>query len=437
MILDLIISLSAQENFVTILEGPCHISTECKIRRLSLRGSKSDSKEEDMIFPATVNISHVRSLIAFDDAVQWMPRVSKFPLLRVLALKTWSSNNIHANDLGSMYHLRYLELGGELETEVLEGIANLKLLKTLDLWGPFKGELPASICQLRQLECLLPYATVKFPDELGNLTSLQVLSRLDAEESPNALPELGKLTKLRELTIIGLDERSDVKRILQGLPDLVNLRRLVFSGFGTCSLDYMPDQWTGPAHLQSFDGDNLTFSQVPRWFSFLSELSSLSMCVNLLRQEDLELLGALPMLRFLQLKVDVSGTTTEEQLVVGADHRFRSLAEFEFRHFTRCWLEFARGAMPKLQRLKLYFEVRKREGVGFDIGLENLASLKHVTVTFDCDGARTKEVDDVALEVWCAIDMHPNGPTQDLLREFEELMIKDEDEDGHEESEER
>jgi len=44
MILDLIISLSAQENFVTILEGPCHISTACKIRRLSLRGSKSDSK---------------------------------------------------------------------------------------------------------------------------------------------------------------------------------------------------------------------------------------------------------------------------------------------------------------------------------------------------------------------------------------------------------
>jgi disease resistance protein RPM1 len=317
MILDLIISLSAQENFVTILEGPaCHISTACKIRRLSLQGSKIDSKEEQMIFPATVNISHVRSLIAFDDAVQWMPPVSKFPLLRVLAFKTESSNNIHLKDLGSLQHLRYLELGGEVET---------------------------------------------------------------------------------------------------------------------CSLE----QWTGPARLQSFEGNQVTVSQVPRWFSSLSELSSLSMWVNLLRQEDLELLGALPMLRFLQLKVDPRGTITEEQLVVGADHRFRSLAEFEFKHYTRCWLKFARGAMPKLQMLELYFEVRKMEGVGFDIGLENLASLKHVTVTFDCDGARTKEVDDVALEVWCAIDMHPNGPTQDLLREFEELMIKDEDEDGHEESEER
>jgi disease resistance protein RPM1 len=161
------------------------------------------------------------------------------------------------------------------------------------------------------------------------------------------------------------------------------------------------------------------------------------MWVNLLRQEDLELLGALPVLRFLQLKVHLHGTTTEEQLVVGADHPFRSLAEFKFKHYTRCWLEFARGAMPKVQRLKLYFEVRRREGGGFDIGLENLASLKHVTVDVDCEGARTKEVEDVEYKVRDAIDMHPNHPTLELSRNFEELMIKDENKDGHEVSEER
>jgi disease resistance protein RPM1 len=330
-----------------------------------------------------------------------------------------------------MYHLRYLELGGELETEVLEGIGNLKLLKTLDLWGPFKAELPACISQLRQLENLITgnYG-VKHPDGIGNLISLHELSRLYVNESPNTLAELGNLTKLRVLKIAGLHgNQSYVKTFLQALSNLVNLRRLVFYGDGTCSLD-MPEQWTGPAHLQSFDGNYLTLSQVPRWFSFLSELSSLSMWVNLLRQEDLELLGALPMLRFLQLKVDPRGTTTEEQLVVGADHCFRSLAEFEFRHFTRCWLEFARGAMPKLQRLKLHFEVRRREGGGFDIGLDNLASLKHVTVRVDCEGARTKEVEDVEAKVRDAIDMHPNHPTLELSRDYEELMIKDEDKDG-------
>jgi len=72
--------------------------------------------------------------------------------------------------------------------------------------------------------------------------------------------------------------------------------------------------------------------------------------------------------------------------------------------------------MPKLQRLKLYFKVRRREGGGFDIGLENLASLTHVTVDFGCDGARMKEVEDVEYKVRDALDMHPNHPTLELSR---------------------
>jgi len=48
----------------------------------------------------------------------------------------------------------------------------------------------------------------------------------------------------------------------------------------------------------------------------------------------------------------------------------------------------------------------------------------------DCDGARMKEVRD-------ALDMHPNHPTLELSRGWEELMIKDEDKDGHEVLEER
>jgi len=252
------------------------------------------------------------------------------------------------------------------------------------------------------------------------------------------LAELGNLTKLRVLRISGLDKnQSYVKTFLQALSNLVNLRRLVFIGAGPCSLDYMPDQWTVPARLQSFHGDSVTFSQVPWWFSSLSELSSLSMWVNLLRQEDLKLLGALPVLRFLHLKVDPCGTTTEEQLVVSADHPFRSLAEFKFTHYTRCWLEFARGVMPKLQRLELVFEARRREGGGFDIGLENLASLTHVTVLVDCRRARMKEVEDVEYKVRDALDMHPNHPTLELSRSLEWRMIKDEDKDGHEVLEER
>ncbi|XP_039822688.1 disease resistance protein RGA5-like [Panicum virgatum] len=142
-------------------------------------------------------------------------------------------------------------------------------------------------------------------------------------------------------------------------------------------------------------------SQVPRWFSSLSELSNVSIRVNLLRQRDLELLGALPALCFLKLQVDPYGTTDE-----------------------RCWLVFAQGVMPKLQRLELSFEVRKRDG-GFDIGLENLLSLKHVAFKVDCTGARIREVQDAETKIRNAVCIHPSHPVLKLSRKRENLKRKE------------
>ncbi|KAG2557311.1 hypothetical protein PVAP13_8NG186805 [Panicum virgatum] len=189
----------------------------------------------------------------------------------------------------------------------------------------------------------------------------------------------------------------------------------------------MSDQWRGPAHLQSFNGDEI-FSVLPRWFSTLSELSSLSIRVKVIRQVDLQLLGALPVLRLLRLEVVPTGTTVE-RLVIGGDRSFRSLAEFKFMHFSRCWLVFGQGAMPKLQWLELHFEARKREGGGIDVGLENLTSRRHVTVTVDCDGARAREVEDVETSIQDAVDNHQNHPTLQLSRRFDDMMKEDENKD--------
>ncbi|OEL18725.1 hypothetical protein BAE44_0020256, partial [Dichanthelium oligosanthes] len=175
---------------------------------------------------------------------------------------------MHAKDLGSLHHLRYLKLEGNLETELLEEIGNLQLLKTLDLQRASINELPTSICRLRKLDCL------------------------------------------------------DV-------------------GF---------------------------------------------------------------------------------VLVIGVDQPFRM-----FQHPTRCWLVFAKGVMPNLERLKFCFQVPKREGGDYDIGLENLASLKHVTVGVDCEGAQIREVDNVETMVRNAIGMHPNHPTLQLSRYNEDDSDEDTD----------
>ncbi|KAL6660703.1 hypothetical protein ACP70R_001738 [Stipagrostis hirtigluma subsp. patula] len=431
MIHDLIISLSAEENFVTVSEGRQVISSVCKVRRLSLQRSKRDSDENDtgeekVILQSTVNISHVRSIIAFVDGLLWISPLSRFSALRVLSLRSFPRKNNHPKGLSSLHHMRYLQLRGFFEKEFIEEIGNLQHLKTLDLCDKDIKELPASIVQLRQLECLIVYATgVKFPDGIGNITSLQELSWFSVKESPNALVELGKLTKLWELSIYGLGENeSYVKTFLESLSNLRNIHTLKFSGLMQCSLDYTSDQWKAPAHLQNIDGSFSVFSELPRWFSYLSELSCLSIKVDALRQNDLQLLGDLPVLRFLKLNVSPKGST-EERLVIGTDQPFRSLTEFMFKHYTRCCLVFAPGAMRKLQRLKLYFEVKRREDGGFNTGLENLTSLKHVTVNVDCEGARFSVVQAFETMIKDAIGMHLNHPTLELSRKFEEHMVGD------------
>ncbi|XP_062201072.1 disease resistance protein RGA5-like [Phragmites australis] len=422
MILDLIISLSAQENFVIISEGPQLISPKCTIRRLSLQDSQvdsneEDSKEEQVTQPTNVNMSHVRSLIAFnDDAFQRWPPLSRFSVLRVLYLAHFPWWDIDPKHLGSLHHLRYLGLGNVLEAEVLEEIGNLQLLKTLDLQDAYVKELPASITRLRQLENLIINDRPKLPDGIGNLMSLQELGWLDVELSPNTLAELGNLTQLRVLTISGLTfNESYVKTFLQSLSNLHNIRTLVLIHSLRLDLDCMSDQWRCPAHLQNIEiNSNASLSRLPRWFSTLSELSCLSITVEVLRQDDLQLLGALPVLRFLKLELQgPDGIMTEERLVIGIDEPFRSLAEFNFINQTRWWLEFGQGVMPRLQRLELYFWVRKRE----DIGLENLTSLKHVTARVDCRCARIREVEDVETKIRDVIEIHPNHPTLELSRD--------------------
>ncbi|CAL4984771.1 unnamed protein product [Urochloa decumbens] len=411
VILDLIISLSAQENFCTIPDTLHHKSTACKIRRISLQS-------EQKIEAATENMSHVRSLIVFYNGIQMLPPPSRFSVLRVLSLENIPSKIIQPNDIGSLHHLRYLELGGELEPGLLGGIGNLKLLKTLDLRHAYMfEELPACVVQLRQLECLLTHSNLNFPDGIGNLTSLQELSLLNVDKAPNALAELGKLTELRVLEMKGFNENeSYMETFLQSLSNLGNLSTLKFDDVSNPrSLDSVSDQWKGPACLQVFDGGYVTFSELPRWFSSLSQLSCLYIWVNVLRQADLQLLGALPMLRYLELRVRLE-VTTDERLVIGSDQPFRSLAEFKFRHYSRCWLVFGQGVMPRLRRLQLYFNVRKRVGGGFDVGLENLTSLKHVIVQVGCRGARSREVEDAETKSRDAVGSHPNHPTLVLER---------------------
>ncbi|XP_066341715.1 disease resistance protein PIK6-NP-like [Miscanthus floridulus] len=178
VILDLLISLSTEDNFVSRLDCQNFVPSTRKIRRLLLQDN-----QEEVIVPQTVDVSHVRSVIAFGDAFNWMPHLSRFKFLRVLDLEGFPSKNNHPRDLRHLHHLRYLQLRGYLGREVLEEIGNLQHLKMLDLSHAYvhDHELPASIIRLRNLQSLLVDVGVKMPQGIGSLSLLQEISWIEVE----------------------------------------------------------------------------------------------------------------------------------------------------------------------------------------------------------------------------------------------------------------
>ncbi|TVU25384.1 hypothetical protein EJB05_27878 [Eragrostis curvula] len=167
----------------------------------------------------------------------------------------------------------------------------------------------------------------------------------------------------------------------------------------------------------------VVISRLPRWIksSFLF-LGSLDIKIGKLQQVDFQNLGALSYLYDLYITVL---EIVSERLVVGIDHReFQSLVKFSFSS-DAMKLIFAQQAMPRLKYLELAFRIQETKD--FDIGLENLSSLKHARIRIDCWGSKVNEVELVDAAMWNAACANPNHPRLEVIRHFENTMIRDDE----------
>ncbi|RCV39148.1 hypothetical protein SETIT_8G200100v2 [Setaria italica] len=307
MVLDLIRSMSCEENFVTVLSNMRGTSPSNTIRRLSLQ----NGQESHVMDQATWGLQHARSVVIFPASVSLMPSLDCCRVLRVLDLKdcNLSQANSILKCLGNIHQLRYLGLCETGISQLPEEIGNLKLLQTLDVRDNHISRLPSSVVQLRKLMCLYIDWYTSAPDGIGNLTCLEQLSVLRIDDSTrNIVEELGQLIELRRLSI-ELDKWND--KLWECLCKLQKMQNL----FITVSADWMPgspgqcsiggsDAWA-PRHLRVFCAlDSCWFSTLPAWVnpSLLLDLTKLYIDVRELHQADLEILGRLPALRFLSLK---------------------------------------------------------------------------------------------------------------------------------------
>ncbi|CAN6226856.1 unnamed protein product [Urochloa humidicola] len=327
MVLDLIRSISSEENFITtLLDGnevgasPSSRPRQGKVRRLVLQ---SDGTEE----PYMDDMKQVRSFISRGcDIGKVHVLLSSFKFVRVLAIHTFGQpiKHQHLEPIRNLLHLRCLQLSGTHVDLPEKEIAALKFLQTLDV-DAIEGreQVAASVSLLTQLRCLrIRKSVVRIPDGIGKLTSLEELELYSKYPGPGDEREgwreiVNELGSLKELRVLRIEMEPSLGHaqvhMVQSLLSLHRLEHLFLSSWHPSNLD--TEMWEKaeggsvllPRCLRQLFLVDIIFSRFPSFFlngSRLPNLSHLSLSVHHLdAQGDLRILGELPELQYLELKV--------------------------------------------------------------------------------------------------------------------------------------
>ncbi|CAN6372772.1 unnamed protein product [Urochloa humidicola] len=418
MVLELICSLSGQENFVTTVLGDSWQRTppsgSKKVRRLSIRNTTGRIMDD---------ISKLRTLAIFRPAIiNSMPSLSLCHLLRILDLEDCNLKDHPSLEfVGKLFHLRYLGLANTEYAGVLPvEIGYLQFLQILDLDGTKIQELPPSVGGLRQLIHLHAGDEIVWSPTNGlrALTSLEDLRGVKVD-SASLAEELGHLRQLRFLSVflesdlsLTSDEEecksveSMCKAFVGSLGKLHKIQTLIVE-----TVDEMKTDLEGPVETL----DNLRdlriqdTSSLPTWISTAAaRLSSLDISVVRMRTEDIQVLGMLRDLRFLKVRVRVQ---VLERFTVSLD-AFPSVKTCMLFGLSAVPSMFPKGAMRKLEYYCFDIRLEAFSGGDFtidDLSFGHLPSLDLARVfVFNGEGTISKDVKEINEKLKHEAHVHPN-----------------------------
>ncbi|KAF7069367.1 hypothetical protein CFC21_075008 [Triticum aestivum] len=376
MMLEIIISKSAEDNFTTIVGGgqTSLVNRQGIIRRLSIQHI-----DQELAFAlANEDLSHVRSLTVTSlGCMKNIPQLAEFEALRVLDFEGCQGlEEYEMKNIDRFFQLKYLSLRDTDISELPSGIVMLHDLETLDVRSLKIEELPSAIVLLTKLQYLFTEKSCKLPNRIGNMKNLRGIHCFDITESSTAaMEDLGNLTRLNTLSLRWDNEdnhKRDEEIILSSLCKLSSCKLHSLHIVGLGCMDFI-DSWSPPLScLRIFEADGDTyFWNVPKWISpGLTSLTHLSINLAEFMEEDLHTLGNLPSLVILNLRLDVGPDT--RLTVIG----FPCLKKFELHRQYGAYVTFQKGAMPKLEMLEVSFDVSVAETHGFYLGIEHLPCLK-------------------------------------------------------------
>ncbi|KXG34380.1 hypothetical protein SORBI_3002G031100 [Sorghum bicolor] len=434
MILDLIITRSVEENFVTLLNSQeLTSSSQNKIRRLSIQCG--DGEPPALVLEGSLVLSHVRSVTVFGHVKQ-LPSLSDMKALRMLDLEGCKElENHNLENIERLIQLKYLNLRETEITELPKQVVKLQCLDTLDIRNTGVSELPSAIIQLRQLARLFIDLDTRLPNGIGKMQNLEELTHVNAcMYHMNFLKELALLSKLRELEISwdreGWDrDGTQVDKVSYEGILIRSFHILARHNLHSLTLHIMDEQGF---HLHTWHPAPCAFrrlhfnmklgkiSVVPPWMGSLVNLKELSFRINRMTQDSLDILGDIPALRSLALHLEKRPKTKwwedrSPEDWLRTQKGFESLNAFRFICDYWMGLIFEAGSMPKLEILDIevpsadYFVTEK---LGFDFGVNNLYCLNKVAFRFSHRGC--SEEHEVAIRK--AISRHRNRPALEIIR---------------------
>ncbi|CAL4985867.1 unnamed protein product [Urochloa decumbens] len=446
MVLDLLRSLSHEENFVTILYNNVGMVSGSRVRRLAFQGPKDS--------PQVINhmdIAQVRSVITYRSESVSLP---SFKLLRVLFLESMNKNGCYnLQHIGNLVQLRYLGIRHVYIRELPKEIGALKFLETLDLQGTLTIELPSSVGLLTQLICLRAWR-IRIPNgilkKLTSLEELQIYPPEDEKSKGQFVKDLGDLGELRVLrTAIFRMGQSMQYNFMQSLRSLNKMQRLTLVGWSRARDEDNTVTWEAaviPRHLRHLILENIHLSWLPSCISpsRLPNLCHLDLFVAAMEEQALESLGRLPGLCYLKLSTWSTVTLTDiasnglfqklrfwslvesmVQFVLNEDSSvsftmWNGVDAIAFGPKMKEEFRVEPAIMPNLEELDFlvpFHSSMHGSGNCNNLGLQQLTSLRKVTVRLMCEGdLPTHEKENEAeAALRHEADVHPNRPSLSVL----------------------